>query len=69
MFNKIIHPIIPIIKNVKKPISAIKKNFLERRISQLDELIQQEKVKNLPTQSKKKYKEILEKKLEQSIKG
>jgi hypothetical protein len=65
MLNRIIHPII---KSVKKPISVIKKSFLERRISQLNELVQQEKVKNLPTQSKEKYKEILEKKLEQSVK-
>jgi len=67
MLNKIIRPIInhPIVKAVQKPVYSIRQSFLERRANQIKTTIQQEKDKNFPTQSKEKYEEMIEQKLDQ----
>lgn len=65
-----IKPIINrIVKPIQKPINAIRKNLLERRIRRVENLMQSKQALNLPTTGKDRIKERLENKLKNLPKG
>jgi len=66
MIKKIIKPII---KPLQKSATAIKKNFLERKVTHLERMIEQGQEMNRPVEAEMKYKEQLKKKLENPSKS